>query len=76
MKVVDLNAQREREPEVWQCHCGHFGFWLYSNGEVVCSRCKTEATEMRGYWKIPPEPDLTRESTANNVTVLFPSRES
>jgi hypothetical protein len=76
MKVIELNARRQ-EPEVWQCQCGHFGFWLYSNGEVVCSRCETEATEMRGHWTIPPEPDATTyEPTENNVMNLFSSSET
>ncbi len=73
MMVIELNKHRQPEPEVWQCQCGHFGFWLYSNGDVVCSCCQTEATEMRGYWKIPPGPDATtQELTVNNVTALFP----
>ena len=77
MKLIELNAHRQPEPKVWQCQCGHFGFWLYSNGDVVCSRCETEAAEMRGYWKIPDgNAATTHEPTGNNVASLFPSSES
>ena len=77
MKLIELNAHRQPEPEVWQCQCGHFGFWLYSNGDVVCSRCETEAAEMRGYWKIPTgDAATTHEPTGNNVASFFPSSES
>jgi hypothetical protein len=76
-KVVELVRRNEPKPDVWQCQCGHYSFWLYSTGQVVCEACETEAASMQGYWKIPTEPDTTnRELMGKNVHQLFPSSES
>jgi hypothetical protein len=52
VKVVQLN-ERRREPDVWQCQCGCYTFWLYSDRSAHCSACGDEAVSMGGFWRIP-----------------------
>jgi hypothetical protein len=53
--IVKLDTQRV--PDVWQCQCGSHTFWLYSDGNAVCSKCEQVALEMNGYWRIPDRAD-------------------
>jgi hypothetical protein len=52
-QVVQLGSRTQRVPDVWQCNCGSHTFWLYSDGEAVCSECEQVALEMRGFWRVP-----------------------
>lgn len=73
-EVVQLNSRKKRELDVWQCRCGSYAFWLYSDGSVVCLDCKQEARTMHGYWRVPaPDAD---ERNKNNIHQLRPGRES
>src|SRR5690606_9947802 len=57
-EVVQLNSRKQRELDVWQCRCGSYAFWLYSDGSVTCLDCKQEARTMHGYWRVPaPDAD-------------------
>jgi len=51
--VVQLGSRIQRVPDVWQCNCGSHTFWLYSDGEAVCSKCEQVALEMSGFWRVP-----------------------
>jgi len=54
MTVVSLKPPPE--PEVWQCRCGSFAFWLYATGQAVCADCCSESATMFGCWRIPEKP--------------------
>lgn len=51
-EVVPLKIPTD-EPLVWQCDCGSFAFWLYSDGTGMCVKCETEIDGMDGYWRVP-----------------------
>jgi hypothetical protein len=53
MSVVEFSDYARPEPDVWQCRCGSFTFWLYSSGSAYCSECREEAVSMLGAWEIP-----------------------
>lgn len=73
-EVVQLNSRKQRELDVWQCRCGSYAFWLYSDGSVTCLDCKQEARTMHGYWRVPAlDAD---ERNKNNIHQLRPGRES
>lgn len=57
MAVVQFHARTQPEPDVWQCQCGSYTFWLYSNGSAYCPECREEAVTMNGYWQIPEKRD-------------------
>ena len=54
-EVVELNSRRRNESKVWQCQCGSFAFWLYSDGSACCADCKCEAVSMQGFWHVTAE---------------------
>lgn len=52
-KVVEINSRQRLTPDVWQCQCGGYEFWLYADASVRCADCKREAVTMQGYWRTP-----------------------
>jgi hypothetical protein len=75
MSVIEFRKPVRREPEVWQCRCGSFTFWLSSDGAAHCSDCQEEATAMHGYWQIPKraQPESPADLLAN-VVFIFDKR--
>lgn len=75
--VVELSS-RIPEPEVWQCQCGSYTFWLYSTGLARCSECRTEALNMQGFWRVPAQAEDVDSKLAGlgNVLRLFQDCES
>jgi hypothetical protein len=69
MAIVKFHARPRNEPDVWQCRCGSYTFWLYSTGSAYCADCKEEAVTMNGYWQIP-------ESVTTAAIIPLPSRAS
>jgi hypothetical protein len=74
MAIVQFQARTRQEPDVWQCRCGCYTFWLYSNGSANCSECREEAVTMNGYWQIPEKRDSV--STGSIVRLRADSPES
>jgi hypothetical protein len=74
MSVVEFRKPHRREPEVWQCRCGSFTFWLSSDGAAHCADCQEEATSMRGYWRIPERGELESSESLANVVFIFDKR--
>ncbi len=76
MAVIKFNVRAftRQEPDVWQCQCGSYTFWLYSSGSAHCSECRDEAATMRGYWQITKKVDS--ESTAEIIRLWADSSES
>ena len=80
MSVIEFKKPRRPEPEVWQCRCGCYTFWLSSDGAVHCSDCQQEATTMRGFWQIPARPlhevpDGIADELANVVFIFDAKRD-
>ena len=68
MAIVQFKARARQEPDVWQCRCGCYTFWLYSSGSAYCSECREEAVTMGGYWQIPEK--TTQNQGAFTVIAL------
>lgn len=47
-----LRFKRKPDATVWQCKCGCFAFWLYSDGDIRCVECQEIAESMRGVWAV------------------------
>ena len=71
MSVIEFKKPARPEPEVWQCRCGCYTFWLSSDGAVHCSDCQQEATSMRGYWRIPERAEPVTSADLANVVFIF-----
>ncbi len=74
MSVVEFKPPVRREPEVWQCRCGSFTFWLSSDGAAHCSDCQEEATAMRGFWRIPDRGEPESSESLANVVFIFDAK--
>ena len=70
MSVVDMGSRARPKPDVWQCRCGCYTFWLYSTGAAYCSSCREEAHTMRGFWQIPEKPSPT--PSRGEIIALLP----
>src|SRR5260221_6868283 len=72
--VVQLGSRIQRVPDVWQCGCGSHTFWLYSDGEAVCSQCEQIALEMSGFWHMPDQAaGNTNQQRARIIPLLSPA---
>lgn len=71
--VVELNLRQRDTPLVWQCQCGGFDFWLYSDGLARCTDCKRDAVTMQGAWQVPA---MTPPQQMGSIHHLFPALES
>jgi hypothetical protein len=74
MSVVEFRPPARPEPEVWQCRCGCYTFWLSSDGAVHCSDCQQEATSMRGFWRIPERAEPVTSADLANVVFIFDNK--
>jgi hypothetical protein len=51
-KVVHLSSRRARAPapasglKIWSCACGCLTFFLYSDGSVQCTDCRTPSRKI------------------------------
>lgn len=50
-KVVQLSTRRARAAapsglKIWSCACGSMTFFLYSDGSVQCSDCRTHSRKI------------------------------
>lgn len=70
--VVGLNTRKRNSPLVWQCQCGGYEFWLYSDGLARCIDCKRDAVTMQGVWQMPAE----TPQQLGSIHHLFPALES
>jgi hypothetical protein len=52
-EIVILNSRKQRDLDVWQCQCGNYEFWLYSDGSVSCANCERDAHSTQGDWTVP-----------------------
>lgn len=68
--VIDLKSRRP-DIDVWQCQCGAYAFWLYSDGRAVCFDCGRECLSMQGYWTKPAHPE---EKVRNQEMDAFEKR--
>lgn len=72
-EVVELNTRKRNSPLVWQCQCGGYEFWLYSDGLARCIDCKRDAVTMQGVCQMPAE---TPQQQLGSIHHLFPPLES
>ena len=72
MTVVGFTRRNTQpEPDVWQCRCGSFTFWLYSTGRAYCTECRQEAVSRFGCWEIPEKPQPDPSERNGNIVPLF-----
>ena len=50
-KVVHLSTRRTRAAalsslKIWYCACGSLSFFLYSDGSVQCTDCRTHSSKI------------------------------
>lgn len=76
MAIVKFEARTQPKPDVWQCRCGSYTFWLYSTGVVYCSDCRKEAVTMNGYWQIPERSGNPTQPTADIIPLEQNMKES
>lgn len=76
MSVIEIKKHVRPEPDVWQCHCGSFTFWLYSNGSAYCSECREEAVSMFGHWELPERQPDSAEHIENIIQLFGDNSES
>jgi hypothetical protein len=70
MSVIDFSSRKKAEPDVWQCRCGSYTFWLYSTGAAYCSSCREEAHSMQGYWCLPEKAQPQANQGDENIIPL------